>query len=75
MVRFRLLTADFAAAVVLITFGAVLGKLSPTQYLVMVVLETPAALVTEHIIVHKLHVRYLETMKGKMIFIILPILG
>ncbi|KAH7730067.1 CBN-RHR-1 protein [Aphelenchoides avenae] len=52
----ELLTADFAAAVVLITFGAVLGKLSPTQYLVMVVLETPAALVTEHIIVHKLHV-------------------
>jgi ammonium transporter Rh len=52
----ELLTADFAAAVILITFGAVLGKLSPTQYFLMVILETPAALVTEHVIVHKMHV-------------------
>jgi ammonium transporter Rh len=51
-----LLTADFAAAVVLITMGALLGKLSPTQYLLVAFLETPAALITEHFIVHNLEV-------------------
>ncbi|KAE9552927.1 hypothetical protein FO519_003869 [Halicephalobus sp. NKZ332] len=52
----HLLTADFAAAVILITMGSLLGKLSPTQYLVVALLETPAALITEHFIVHTLKV-------------------
>jgi ammonium transporter Rh len=52
----QLLTADFAAAVVLITMGALLGKLSPTQYLLVAFIETPAALITEHFIVHNLGV-------------------
>uniref|UniRef100_A0A0N5AJM8 Ammonium_transp domain-containing protein n=1 Tax=Syphacia muris TaxID=451379 RepID=A0A0N5AJM8_9BILA len=46
-----LLTADFAAAVVLITMGAMLGKLSPAQYVVMAFVETAVALTTEHIVV------------------------
>lgn len=49
----RLLTADFAAVVVLISMGAILGKLSPTQYIIMAFLETPAAAVIEHAAVHK----------------------
>uniref|UniRef100_A0A914C273 Ammonium transporter AmtB-like domain-containing protein n=1 Tax=Acrobeloides nanus TaxID=290746 RepID=A0A914C273_9BILA len=52
----QILTADFAAAVVLITMGSLLGKLSPAQYLIMAFLEVPAALITEHFIVHGLHV-------------------
>lgn len=35
----EMLTSDFACAAVLISFGAVLGKLSPTQMIVMSVLE------------------------------------
>uniref|UniRef100_A0AC35UIM6 Ammonium_transp domain-containing protein n=1 Tax=Rhabditophanes sp. KR3021 TaxID=114890 RepID=A0AC35UIM6_9BILA len=52
----NMITADFAAAVILITMGGLLGKLSPSQYLIMAFLETPVALVTEHIIVEVLHV-------------------
>jgi ammonium transporter Rh len=34
-----LITSDFAAATVLISFGAVLGKASPLQLLIMAVFE------------------------------------
>ncbi|WKY13392.1 hypothetical protein Q1695_004311 [Nippostrongylus brasiliensis] len=52
----QLLTADFAAAVVLITMGAMLGKLSPVQYLIMALIETPVAIFVEHHVVHTFHV-------------------
>ena len=42
-------TSDFAAAAVLITFGAVLGKLSPIQYVVMAFLEIIVFQVNEYI--------------------------
>ncbi|XP_057702590.1 ammonium transporter Rh type B-like [Corythoichthys intestinalis] len=43
----NLLYAEFACAVVLISFGAVLGKVSPVQLLVMALLEIPVFAVTE----------------------------
>ncbi|KAM9362241.1 ammonium transporter Rh type B-like [Symphorus nematophorus] len=43
----NLLNAEFACAVVLISFGAVLGKTSPVQLLVMAMLEVPIFAVTE----------------------------
>ncbi|XP_022107423.1 ammonium transporter Rh type B-like isoform X2 [Acanthaster planci] len=44
-----MLTADFTSAVVLISFGAVLGKTSPVQLIVMAFFEVVLALVNEHI--------------------------
>ncbi|EYC13817.1 hypothetical protein Y032_0042g549 [Ancylostoma ceylanicum] len=52
----QLLTSDFAAAVVLISMGAMLGKLSPVQYLIMALIETPVAIFIEHTVVHTFHV-------------------
>ncbi|KAL4624328.1 ammonium transporter Rh type B-A-like [Arapaima gigas] len=43
----NLLSAEFACAVVLISFGAVLGKTSPVQLLLMTLLEVPVFAVTE----------------------------
>ncbi|XP_029291770.1 rh50-like protein [Cottoperca gobio] len=43
----NLINAEFACAVVLISFGAVLGKTSPLQLLVMALLEVPLFAVTE----------------------------
>ncbi|XP_053171470.1 ammonium transporter Rh type B-A-like [Scomber japonicus] len=43
----NLLNAEFACAVVLISFGAVIGKTSPVQLLVMALLEIPIFSVTE----------------------------
>ncbi|XP_029288699.1 LOW QUALITY PROTEIN: ammonium transporter Rh type B-like [Cottoperca gobio] len=43
----NLLNAEFACAVVLISFGAVIGKTSPVQLLVMALLEIPIFAVTE----------------------------
>ncbi|KAM4588703.1 ammonium transporter Rh type B-like [Odontesthes bonariensis] len=43
----NLLNAEFACAVVLISFGAVIGKTSPIQLLVMALLEIPLFSVTE----------------------------
>ncbi|KAJ8316488.1 hypothetical protein KUTeg_006502 [Tegillarca granosa] len=45
----QLLTADFAAATVLISFGAVLGKTSPLQLLIMALLEVVMAQINEWI--------------------------
>ncbi|VDM56648.1 unnamed protein product [Angiostrongylus costaricensis] len=52
----QLLSADFAAATVLISMGAMLGKLTPVQYLVMSLIETPVALVIEHHVINTFHV-------------------
>lgn len=43
----NLINAEFACAVVLISFGAVLGKVSPVQLLVMALLEIPIWAATE----------------------------
>lgn len=43
----NLINAEFACAVVLISFGAVLGKTSPVQLLIMALLEVPVFAVTE----------------------------
>lgn len=43
----NLINAEFACAVVLISFGAVLGKTGPVQLLVMALLEIPIFAVTE----------------------------
>ncbi|XP_033943664.1 solute carrier family 12 member 5-like [Pseudochaenichthys georgianus] len=43
----NLIYAEFACAVVLISFGAVLGKTSPLQLLVMALLEVPVFALTE----------------------------
>ncbi|XP_036388561.1 ammonium transporter Rh type A-like [Megalops cyprinoides] len=43
----NLLSAEFACAVVLISFGAVLGKTSPVQLLIMALLEVPVFAATE----------------------------
>ena len=50
------MSADFAAAAVLISFGAVLGKTSPLQLLVMALIEVVLQQVNEYIGVHELHV-------------------
>ena len=51
-----LLVADFCAAAVLISFGAVIGKTSPTQLLIMATIEVVIQSVNEHIGVHYLNV-------------------
>ena len=45
----RMLTADFAAATVLISFGAVLGKTSPIQLIVMALIEVVLSQINEWI--------------------------
>ena len=44
-----MLLADFTSAIVLISFGAVLGKTSPTQLLIMAFFEVILAVVNEYI--------------------------
>ncbi|GMR58190.1 hypothetical protein PMAYCL1PPCAC_28385, partial [Pristionchus mayeri] len=52
----QLLEADFAAAVILISMGVMLGKLSPMQYVIMVLIETPAAIAAEHLVEEVFHI-------------------
>ncbi|TRY90014.1 hypothetical protein DNTS_034378 [Danionella cerebrum] len=52
----NLINAEFACAVVLISFGAVLGKTSPVQLLIMALLEILVFSVTEWIVVHYLKI-------------------
>ncbi|CAD5223687.1 unnamed protein product [Bursaphelenchus okinawaensis] len=42
--------ADYTAAAVLISYGALVGKLSPIQYLFLAFLETPLSIVNEFIL-------------------------
>lgn len=60
-----LLTSDFTAACILISFGAVLGKLSPLQYLIMAFIEVAVFSVNEWV-----GVNYLKTLDvGGSIFV------
>ncbi|XP_077570604.1 rh50-like protein [Stigmatopora nigra] len=52
----NLINAEFACAVVLISFGAVLGKTSPLQLLVMSLLEVPIFAVTEWLVLKYLKI-------------------
>ena len=52
-----MLSADFAAATVLISFGAVLGKTSPMQLLIMALIEVVLSQVNEWIGLDMLGVR------------------
>ncbi|CAG5131862.1 unnamed protein product [Candidula unifasciata] len=53
----QMVTYDFATATVLISFGAVLGKTSPIQLLVMGIIEILLAQLNEYVGVDLLHVR------------------
>ncbi|KAM9778234.1 ammonium transporter Rh type A [Syngnathus typhle] len=48
---FKIINADFSTATVLISFGAVLGKTSPLQLLIMTVLEISIFSINEHLVV------------------------
>ncbi|KAK0142177.1 Ammonium transporter Rh type A [Merluccius polli] len=47
---FKIINADFSTATVLISFGAVLGKTSPVQLLIMTVLEIGIFAINEHLV-------------------------
>ncbi|KAI6217765.1 Ammonium-transp domain-containing protein [Aphelenchoides fujianensis] len=44
--------ADYTAAAVLISFGALVGKLSPIQYVALAIIETPVQVINEHIVLN-----------------------
>ncbi|CEF59659.1 Rh30-like protein [Strongyloides ratti] len=52
----NLIYSNFSAGVVLISMGVLLGKLSPTQYLIMALCEIPVAMILEHVITEILFV-------------------
>ena len=54
---FSLLSADFVAATVLITFGALLGKTSPMQLILLVMIEIPIFVINEIVGRHYFGVR------------------
>lgn len=56
-----MLTADFAAATVLITFGALLGKTSPLQMIIIAVIEIVIFSINEYVGVKLLKVRHQYT--------------
>ncbi|XP_030577095.1 ammonium transporter Rh type A [Archocentrus centrarchus] len=47
----KIINADFSTATVLISFGAVLGKTSPVQLLIMTLLEITIFSINEHLVV------------------------
>ncbi|XP_056620449.1 ammonium transporter Rh type A [Triplophysa dalaica] len=47
----RMINADFSTATVLISFGAILGKTSPVQLLIMTLLEITIFCLNEHLVV------------------------
>nr|AJA37519.1 Rh ammonia channel type A [Sciaenops ocellatus] len=53
---YKMINADFSTATVLISFGAVLGKTSPVQLLIMTILEITIFAVNEHLVVEVLGV-------------------
>jgi ammonium transporter Rh len=61
-----LLVADFCAAAVLISFGAVIGKASLSQLLVMATIEVVVQSVNEHIGLEYLKVKKLNYFKLKI---------
>uniref|UniRef100_A0A672GHQ3 Ammonium transporter Rh type A n=1 Tax=Salarias fasciatus TaxID=181472 RepID=A0A672GHQ3_SALFA len=52
---FKIINADFSTATVLISFGAVLGKTSPVQLLIMTILEISIFSINEHLVAEILH--------------------
>lgn len=46
-----MINADFSTATVLISFGAILGKTSPVQLLIMTLLEITIFCINEHLVV------------------------
>jgi ammonium transporter Rh len=46
---FRLLSADLATATLLISFGAVIGKTTPLQLIIMGLIETAIFTANEHL--------------------------
>ena len=56
-----MLSADFASATVLISFGAVLGKTSPLQLIVMAFIEVILSQINEWIGLEKLGVSLIHT--------------
>jgi len=52
-----LINADFCVGSVCIAFGAILGKTSPIQILVMALFQVPLFAVNEYILLNLLHVR------------------
>uniref|UniRef100_A0A8C1BS78 Ammonium transporter Rh type A n=1 Tax=Cyprinus carpio carpio TaxID=630221 RepID=A0A8C1BS78_CYPCA len=52
----KMINADFSTATVLISFGAVLGKTSPVQLLIMTLLEITTFCINEHLVVGLLEV-------------------
>uniref|UniRef100_A0A8C4N8L9 Rh associated glycoprotein n=1 Tax=Eptatretus burgeri TaxID=7764 RepID=A0A8C4N8L9_EPTBU len=51
-----MINADFCSAAVLISFGAVLGKTSPVQLLIMAIIEETIFAINEHIAINVLQV-------------------
>ncbi|XP_029451967.1 ammonium transporter Rh type A [Rhinatrema bivittatum] len=47
---FKMINADFSTATVLISFGAVLGKTSPVQMLIMAIIEITVFACNEHLV-------------------------
>lgn len=64
-----MINADFSTATVLISFGAVLGKTSPVQLLIMTVLEITIFCINEHLAVEILKVSSLVHMHVLMNYI------
>lgn len=56
----RIINADFSTATVLISFGAVLGKTSPVQLLIMTILEITIFSINEHLVATVLQVSKLS---------------
>lgn len=56
-----MLGADFSAATVLISFGAVLGKTSPVQLVVMAMIEITIFASNEHLGLHTFKVNYVHS--------------
>lgn len=64
----RIINADFSTATVLISFGAVLGKTSPVQLLIMTVLEITIFSINEHLVANVLHVNTQWNTQDKNLF-------
>jgi ammonium transporter Rh len=64
----RLINSDFASATVLISFGAVLGKISPIQLLVMGLIEVVLYEVNEYIVFDLFFVSHAALRLFKFVF-------
>lgn len=52
-----MINADFSTATVLISFGAVLGKISPIQMLIMTIIEITVFVGNEYLVAENFMVR------------------